>query len=96
MQIRPGVYRLHETVEIYGSFAHSNGTAMDARNITITIRKPPPDNYILGPYFVPLVDGEAFFDYDPDIVGTYKVRLECSQPKSAVAESKFEVVPLKT
>jgi hypothetical protein len=93
--IRPGVYRLGEMVEITGKFFDSSLIPMDATNILITLRKPPPSNSIVGPFPISLDNGEVFFDFDPDIVGTWKVRLECLSPKRAVIESKFEVVPPK-
>lgn len=92
MQLRPGVYRFGETVSISGKFFQSDGQPMTADNILITFRKPPPDNSVYGPFPVGLVDGEIYFEIDPDLVGTWKVRLECQHPKSAVTESKFEVV----
>ena len=95
MQLRPGVYRLGEAVVISGSFFEFNGQPMNADGIRITLRKPSPDNSIVGPFPVSLDNGEVFFEFDPDIIGTWKVRLECSIPKSAVIESKFEVVPHK-
>lgn len=94
-QIRPGVYRLGETVEVTGNFYDSSGFAMNANEATISFRKPLPDNSLVGPFVVPAVTGSVFFEFNPDIIGTWKVRLECQSPKSAVIESKFEVVPHK-
>jgi hypothetical protein len=96
MQLRPGVYRIGEAVEIRGSFFNSNNQPIDADDIKVTIKKPPPDNSVSGPFPVNISDGVAYFEFDPDIIGTWKVRMECSFPKSAVIESKFEVVPHKS
>ena len=97
MQLRPGVYRLGETVQITGTFFNSSNTEMNAGDIKITIRRPTPDNSIslIGPVSVGLVDGSVYFEFNPDVIGTWKVRMQCDLPKSAVIESKFEVVPHK-
>lgn len=95
MQLRPGVYRLGETVEISGSFFDSINQPMIAENIKVVLKSPSPDNSVYGPFPVSLDDGVAFFEFNPEIIGTWKVRIECEFPKSAVIESKFEVVPHK-
>lgn len=84
MSIRQNVFRIGETVEISGSFLPTT-----ASGGLITVKNPNGD---IMEYPVEPVDGVVSISIPGDVVGTWKVRLECTEPSVAVIESKFEVV----
>ncbi len=84
MSIRKDVFRIGETVEISGSFQ-----PITASGGLITVKNP---NGVIMEYPVEPVDGVVSISIPGDVVGTWRVRLECTEPSVAVIESKFEVV----
>lgn len=89
MAIRPGVFRIGETVEITAAFTETDGSAMDATGITLTFRRP---DGTLDVDTLTADGGIISVDYKPNMVGTWHFRLECEFPTQTVMESKFEVV----
>lgn len=86
------VFRVGSVIEFLGTFFDSSGQPLlNASDIKVTIRKP--DGTVVGPMPLNLINGEAYMDFSPDIIGTWKIKLECAFPKRAVTESKFEVIP---
>lgn len=91
MSIRPGVFRVGETVEITGVITNTLGEpATNASGVKLTLRRPQTDS-VLEFTLVP-VGGVVGMDIEPNEIGTWKVRLECEDPTPTVREGKFEVV----
>jgi hypothetical protein len=96
MSIRHGVFRIGETVEITAIFTNTVGVG--ANNISggkLIIKKPPNPDGSLGittTLDIFPVDGVFTTDISPDVIGTWKVRIECTQPSPTTREGHFEVV----
>ena len=84
MSIRQGVFRIGETIELSGQFVPA-----DVTGAKFTIAKPDGTLAVVN---VTPVAGLVSTTVAGDLVGTWRIRLECAEPQVAVSESKFEVV----
>lgn len=90
MSIRQGYFRIGETVEVSGGFTNLAGAPMAATGAVFTILKPDDVREVYA--VTPDGGGVVAVAFIANIAGTWRMRLECTGPTTAVTEGRFDVV----